>query len=247
MKFSLLRLFLAALLLAVTAPLLSAQDEDAEEGEGKKIEKKGFRTFTGKNGKSLELRVVSRIDDDRYTFETPDGKSFTLDVTEKLSEADQLYLQAWEPDAILDIATADLKDVLAKMGYSGADLVTAGNTFVVSASIGGKDTKLVIDAGRNFSTLDPSFAKDLGITLSQGTINFRDATGKTTRSQQGRAKSIAIGDVELEAHQFQVLSVAAMFRSVPANTNGAIGSDLLNKLNALLDYQGKRLYVRDDE
>ncbi|NIP93476.1 MAG: hypothetical protein GWO24_08475, partial [Akkermansiaceae bacterium] len=97
---------LAAAVLMTCSPafLLAQEEEKAEEkAENKpKPEKKDYRTFTSKNGKSLEARVVTRIDDERYTIETPEGQSFTINI-ESLTRSDQTYLELWEPDAILDL------------------------------------------------------------------------------------------------------------------------------------------------
>jgi hypothetical protein len=82
--------------------------------------------------------------------------------------------------------------------------------------------------------------------LEQGGVNFT-SNGKTVRSQKGTAKVFKIGEVEVKSHSFEVLSSSFMFRSVPANTAGSIGTDLFKKLNALVDYDGKRLFVKGDE
>ncbi len=247
-----------AIVLACSAPLLPARDDEDEEKdkdkdkdkEEKKEEKpklKNFRTFTSRNGKSLEARVVARIDDERYTVETPEGKKFTFNI-KTLSKSDQTYLDFWVPDAILDLSTADLKDVMEKMNYRGVELISTGNRLFATASADGKELKFVLDPGRSFSTLDPAVAKDLGLKLSPGTINFSDGAGKIVRSEQGSAKGIKIGDLEVKSHLFQVLDMAMMGGgALPGNTSGAIGADLLSKLNAVVDHGGKYLFMREQD
>ena len=233
-----------ALAVLIPPPALRAQESD--DKTEKAVKKKGFRTFTGKNGKALDLRVVTRIDDDRYTFEDPEGKTFTLNVKEKLSQADQSYLELWEPDAILDIVSADLSEVLAKRNYSGTDITAANNLSMVTAKLGGKESKCIIDPGRHCSTLDPAAAKDLGLTLRQGTVTFNGPGGQA-RSEQGTVESFALADLEVKSVTFEVFNVAGLFGSVPAGTAGSIGSNLLKQLNAIVDHGAKRIYVRGDE
>lgn len=234
-----------ALAVFLPTPALRAQGED-EKQEEKVEKKKGFRIFTGKNGKALELRVVTRIDDDRYTFEDPDGRTFTFNVKEKLSKADQSYLEFWEPDAILDIVSADLSEILAKKNYSAADLTAANNLLMVTAKLAGKESKLILDPGHHFSILDPVAAKDLGLTLRQGTVTISGPGGQA-QSQQGTVESFALADLEVKSVTFEVFNVAVLFGSAPAGTAGSIGSNLLKQLHTLVDHGGRRIYVRGDE
>ena len=243
MKTSLLCTLASSLVLGFSIPLAVADDEDEKKEE--KAVPKDFRTFTAKNGKSLKARVLTRIDDERYTVETPEGKKFTLNVN-TLSKSDQQFLEFWEPNAIIDLKTAELPDVLDQMGYSVLDLSSNGDYMFVTATVDGKEGKFVLDASRKFSTIDPKAAEEAGISLSQGNINFTAAGGQVTRSKRGTAKVFKAGLVEVKSHAFESITINMMFRSVPANTIGAIGGDLLKKLNALVDYEGKRLFVKGD-
>ena len=246
---SLLHPLAAALVLTAAVPFLSAQDDEKEtETEKKpKFEEKDFRTFKSKNGRSLKARVVSRIDDERYSVETPEGKSFTLNVN-NLSRSDQTYLELWEPGAILDLASADLEEVLEKMGYSAAALTASGDRLMLTVTVSDKELKFLLDPSQKFSTLDPAIAMALGITLGQGTINFKDAAGKVERSQQGSLKEFSLGEMEIKSHLFQVISMSRFAGGqLPKDTAGAIGGDLLKKLHALVDYAGKQLFVRENE
>lgn len=246
MQSGFLPLSFTVLALLLTALPLPAQNKgDVPRGNESTADSEEFRDFTSMTGKTLRARVIKRIDDERFTLETPEGQSFVIKAG-TLSETDRRYLEFWEPGAILDLATADLPDVLEKMGYGGANLISANNSFLVTATIGGRETKLVLDPGRAFSTLDPALAQQLGAKLVPGTVNVQDAAGNASRSQQASVGAIAIGESELERFTFQVIDMRRMFATLPANTQGAIGSDLLKKLNALLDYDGRRLYVREN-
>lgn len=229
---------LLSLLLALPVPA-------AEEGqEAKEPEHQDYRVFTARNGKTVEARVVARIDDERYRLETKDGNAFTLKI-DTLSESDQQFLEFWEPDAILDFATATLPQVLAKMDYSSVPMTVAGNNQLVAASLGGTELRFVLAPSRNFSTLDPASASNLGLELVDGTLSLRDAQGNTERSKQATIASFTMGDVELDGLNLQVVEVAKLVNPVPANTVGILGSDVLEKLNALVDLGGKRLFVKE--
>ncbi|MDP7308454.1 MAG: hypothetical protein QF405_12520 [Roseibacillus sp.] len=251
MQTSLFRSLAALLLLAwmaTPAPADDKEEDAAEEKKGEATEEKSdpaeFRTFTSTRGdKTLKLKVVARIDDETYKVENPEGKVFNI-KTANLSHSDQRFLDFWEPDAILNLQTAKLPKVLEQMGYSTLDLTVVESTFFVNVTVDGKSGKFLLDPNRGWSTFDPAAAKEIGMNLGQGRINFTDNTGKTSRSKRGAVKEFKAGQVTITAHEFEVIEVAKMFRAVPANTIGAIGGDLLKRLNALIDFGGKRLFVR---
>ena len=254
MAFFISRLLALHLLLQLVGPLTFADEENGPPAE-EKVEdapKKApdlseFRTFTSAKGnKTLQLKVVARIDDETYKVQNPEGRIFNI-KTSNLSRSDQLFLDFWEPDAILNLKKAELPDVLDQMGYSVLDMTVVESTFFVTATVDGKTGKFLLDPSRGWSTFDPAAAKEIGMTLTQGRINFTDNTGKSSRSQRGAVKEFKAGTVSVNSHEFEVIEVAKMFRAVPANTIGAIGGDMLKKLNALVDFGGKRLFVRANQ
>ena len=254
MAFFISRLLAIHLLLQLVGPLTFADEENGPPAE-EKVEdapKKApdlseFRTFTSAKGnKTLQLKVVARIDDETYKVQNPEGRIFSI-KTSNLSRSDQLFLDFWEPDAILNLKKAELPDVLDQMGYSVLDMTVVESTFFVTATVDGKTGKFLLDPSRGWSTFDPAAAKEIGMTLTQGRINFTDNTGKSSRSQRGAVKEFKAGMVSVNSHEFEVIEVAKLFRAVPANTIGAIGGDMLKKLNALVDFGGKRLFVRTNQ
>jgi hypothetical protein len=236
----------AAAFLALAALLGTLRAAEDDEKKEEKTEHKDYRIFTAKNGKTIEARVVTRIDDENYTVEDKEGKSYKLNLN-NLSASDQQFLEFWEPGAILDFTTATLPEVLKKMKYSMADLTVSGDTQIFTAEVDGEEMKFVLAPGRNFSTLDPSAAETLGLQLSEGTLNIQDGQGNQERTKQGTVKAFVIGDVEIESVDFQVFDLAKIAGTVPANTAGAVGTDLLTKLNALVDLGGQRLFVKKDD
>ena len=238
------RFLLLSFLAWVAFPALAQNDEKNEQ---EKKDDGSFRIFTSARGnKTLRLKVLSRIDDETYKVENEDGKAFNI-KTSNLSRSDQLFLDIWEPNAIFNLKTAKLPEVLDQMGYSALDLTTAGNTFIVNMTADGKSGKFLLDPSRSFSTLDPAAAAAISMKLGEGRITFTDNAGQNSRSKQGAVKELKAGVVTLASQEFQILEIARMFRGVPAGTLGAIGGDLLNRLNALVDYEGKKLFVKADE
>lgn len=239
-----LRTLALALLLSCSAPLACAADPEDEKAA--KAEPKDYRVFTNKSGKSMKARVLARIDDDSYRVETPEGKKHTL-MVDTLSKSDALYLEFWEPNAILDLKSAKLNEVLEEMGYATLELTSSNDRLFVNATIDGKEGLFVIDSGHKWSTLDAAIATEIGMKLGPGEVTFNDGKGGSTKSQKGPAKSFRLGTVELKSYDFEVIELGKMIKNVPAKTIGAIGSILLTKLNALVDHEAKRLFIKGGE
>lgn len=231
---------LAAAFLVLGAPILVADDDEEKKEEPAP---KDIRTFTAKNGKTIEARVLARLDDDRYKVETPKGKVFTLNI-KNLSRSDQLFLEFWEPDAILDLAAAPLVEVMEKMEFSTAKMTATGINFYVTLSVNGTEGKFILNPGQAWSVMDPAFAKKLNVELGQGRINLNDANGNAARSQACTPETLSVGDVKLESPRFEVYSLSRAFNGLPAGMGGTLGADILPKLNAVVDYGGRQLFVR---
>ena len=85
-------------------------EENAEDAPKKAPDLSEFRTFTSAKGnKTLQLKVVARIDDETYKVQNPEGRIFNI-KTSNLSRSDQLFLDFWEPDSILNLKKAKLPD-----------------------------------------------------------------------------------------------------------------------------------------
>lgn len=235
-----LPLLLLSLLMSCWAPLALGADDEKEE----KADAKEYRTFKRKkDGKGIKAIVLSRIDDERYLVELSNGKEYELNV-EDVSEADARYLEFWEPSAALDLKSAKLNEVLEQMGYATLPLISSNDRLFVNVTIDGKEGLFVLDPGHKWSTLDAAVAAEIGMKLGQGGVTFNDGKGGSARSQKGPAKSLRVGSVELKSHSFEVIALNMMIKNVPGKTIGAIGSTLLTKLNALVDHEGKRLFIK---
>lgn len=77
------------MVLALSLTSLRAQDETPKPELGPE-----FRTFTARNGKAIGAKVVSRIDKETYSFETPEGKTYKLQL-ESFGDSDRKFLEFW--------------------------------------------------------------------------------------------------------------------------------------------------------
>ena len=94
--------------------------------------------------------------------------------------------------------------------------------------------------------LDPAVAKTLGLTLSPGNLTMNKPGGGSEPTNQGTVDTFTVGEVELKSETLIVFAVTGFVRDA-GNADGLIGFELLKKLNALVDYGGKQLFVRSGD
>ncbi len=112
----------------LTLFLLSWLPLAAQDTEKPAVKEPGpeYRKFTATNGKSLLAKVVNRIDDESYTLETPDGKSYKMSVSSFI-KSDRQWLEFWMPDFAIDLSTLETADALKKMALQQNLWVNSGS------------------------------------------------------------------------------------------------------------------------
>ena len=231
---------LALLILALALPLFA--DEDTPK-DAPKVDPEQ-REFTSRTGKSVMGKVISRIDDENYLLKNPAGKSFKLRLS-SLADSDQEFLKRWNPNFPVDLSKISLEDVLPKMGYSSADLLSTGIGPIVTLTIDGKDVKLLVDPKANNSILDKEVADDIGLDLTKSNSAFKDAAGNQVVAEQAADPTVKFGDSLPVGGPILVISLEVIGgANIKNNADGIMGSDLLQRTNAILDFNAGKLHVR---
>jgi len=119
-------------------------------------------------------------------------------------------------------------------------LTRVGNSFLVSSTINGRQTRLLLDTGASITALSPEIINHLSLPATGDIIRLSTANGITEarlylakRIQLGRviARDLVVAEVELgNTDRFQ----------------GLLGTDLLNQINEnyLIDNQNNNLIFR---
>jgi hypothetical protein len=204
----------------------------------------GFRTFTGRNGKSLEAKVVARIDDETYALRTPEGKSISIKAA-GMSDSDQQFLLRWDPEFPVDLSDTPLDEVAEKMGYTAVKMEPSPAGTVVLAKLDGSDIKLFFDPRARNSVIDSAAASGAGLKTRQSQLVFQDGAGKKTQAQECAGAPLDLGGFTPENLTLIVVDLDAIGGSaIKKSADGILGKDLLERLNALVDYKGMQLFVK---
>lgn len=234
-----LRLLLSILLLPLA--ILSAQDPEKPEKVDLGPE---YRKFTAKNGKVLVAKVVARIDEKTYTFETPEGQSYKMALT-SFAASDQQWLEFWQPDFVTDLTKIDLKEALEKMGFEAVSLTAPAVGLIVQVTVGDADLKLLFDPKAKNTILDIEPADRAGLDITDSNSGFQDQAGNKIQSKKADNASFKFGNADPIEASVLVIDLSLIGGAkIQKEADGILGADLLSNLEALVDFSGKTLYVK---
>jgi hypothetical protein len=124
-----------------------------------------------------------------------------------------------------------------------------GFHLVVKAKINGKRARLLIDSGASNTVFD----KTRIVTFLTGeTLHTHEklSTGLGTnsmKSESAQIQKLEFGDLEIRAYEAVILDLSHVNKSYETMKmkpiDGVVGSDIMKKYNAVIDYGKKRLIL----
>ena len=127
-------------------------------------------------------------------------------------------------------------DVLRSKGYGAVELILGTNQVFVPAEINGKKIRLLLDTGWGSEGItlgvNPS---EFGIVPEKGGSVSFSASGARTAMGRGTAKSVVIGNVQIQGTPIHFGRI---------NASGVVGHGFLKRNNAIIDLTNRRLYLR---
>jgi hypothetical protein len=225
------------LLVAALVPLSAQEDEKTDPGPE-------YRKFTAATGKTLRAKVVARLDEKTYTFETPEGKTYKMALS-SFSQSDQQWLEFWQPEFATDLSTLETDDALTKMGFTAVSMTNPDIGMLIEVTVGDAELKLLFDPKAKNTILDVEPADRAGLTIVESNTVFNDAAGNKTKAKQATNAPFTFGDAETMEATVLVIDLALIGgANIQKEADGILGGDLLPNLNALVDFNGKVLYVK---
>lgn len=122
---------------------------------------------------------------------------------------------------------------------------------IIDAQIGKHSIRLVVDTGASHSCLSKKSVKHLiGKTETEADVVVGVGRGKLN-NKLVHVPSFKIGDLEIQNYPFLILQIAhinKMLLSLGLRTiDGLLGSDILYKYNAIIDYGRQKIFFQDGE
>lgn len=225
-----------ACILAVLAP-----DETAHAQDKPVL----LRTFTGKDGKTYEGRVLSKTSSS-FVLELANGKSITL-LTTSMVPLDEEYIRNWDrkvEEFREKFSSLTIRQLLEARGYQSFEYFLRGNHIFVDGKLNGQAMRFMIDTGAGTSLFDVTAAQQTGCQVGEMTEWVYGIGGKAPAAVT-RFQSLEIGDALIENRK---LLSADLFKAYPTTAQrdyGAIfGADFLRELDAVINYRENRVFMK---
>lgn len=142
-----------------------------------------------------------------------------------------------------------LKDFLVEQGYSKIKLkLLKSNHFELKATINGVKGRFILDTGASNTLVDNTALNMFNLNIEATDIKVTGAGATNMDSQVSKRNTVKIGTWENKK------TVIVLFNLIHVNNglssldiepiNGIIGTDVLKKGKAIIDYEKKYLYLK---
>ena len=199
----------------------------------------GYRTWSTRFGKRLRARPFSIEDKTHLKVVTSNGRKHSLAINDLVQE-DQDFLKIWPnpTDGTFTssfLMSVSLPSFARKRNYEEIDFKVDDSKIWVTCEVDGESVDFFVDTGAQSTGLGVDTARKIGLDLKPGggVIGWE---GESVPVFECKAKSFKMGSAELKDFELFALQ---------ANWEGILGWDVLEKLNAVIDYKNKKLYFRE--
>ena len=215
-----------------------------------------YRNWTIGGSKELRAKFVPGTGiAETVTLEEASGETTIVDFN-KIAAADQEYIDLWyvtdkvEEDANKFLLDADLVSFLRARDNAIIDYKVSDRAAFFPGKINGEDFKFFLDTGAFASFMDDAAARDkLGLepTLLSEDQWAGGVDGIGLRTFATMVDTIEFGEVKLRKHRMRTVDIAksqyASFRTGRLRLDAVLGYDLLDELDAVITYKGKRIFI----
>jgi hypothetical protein len=180
----------------------------------------------------IRLFQDRRADAERLATEVPAGEP-------NAAAAGRVLAEVKRREAALDPANVDVPASGTKVPFVVTDPLP-----IVKVRVNDKaDAYFLIDTGAAEAALDPDFASELGITVEEGGTGVF-AGGKTARFKRAVLDSLSLGDAKVRHLAVTLFPTRAFRLDGTHRLDGIIGTGVLYRFLATLDYPHGLLFLR---
>jgi len=142
-----------------------------------------------------------------------------------------------------------LKDFLVEQGYSKIKLkLLKSNHFELKATINGVKGRFILDTGASNTLVDNTALNMFNLNIEATDIKVTGAGATNMDSQVSKKNTVKIGTWENKKTVIVIFSLIHVNNGLSsldiAPINGIIGTDVLKKGKAIIDYEKKYLYLK---
>lgn len=209
-----------------------------------------YRTFVGSNGKEIEAVLLDKKDGN-VTLLLRNGKRSTFPA-DKLSVDDQEYVTAWNRDKALFVRECmglTVRQLLELRGYESFKYELRSNSIVIPGKLNGMDAKFLVDTGAGTSLLHLESAHRAKCKVGPLDQKVYGVAGETDAGWTD-VPSLTFGESGFKDIQILAADMAEDLtdeeKKVVETEDMLLGADLLEQLEAVIDYKERRIFFRPD-
>ena len=120
----------------------------------------------------------------------------------------------------------------------------------VDARVAGKTIHFLVDSGCNLSVLHNASAASLGLKIRDAGRDTKGPMVAPQRAKRAKLDDFSFGSLRLKSVEMDVVDIGTPLYGLVADRSelyGILGNDILRRYDGLIDYRGRRLYLRDAE
>ncbi len=209
-----------------------------------------YRTFTGSNGKEIKAVLIDKADG-KVTLLLQNGKRSTFPL-DKLSETDQDYVAAWNREKAVFLQRCrglTVRQLLELRGYESFKYELKSNSIIIPGKMNGIDAKFLVDTGAHNSLLHLDGARRTKCEIGPMTEKVYGVSGETDAAWTD-VKSLTFGESGFNDIKILAADLAEDLtdaeKKIDQTEDMLLGADLLERLEAVIDYKERRIFFRPD-
>ncbi|WP_224485025.1 retropepsin-like aspartic protease family protein [Robertkochia aurantiaca] len=147
---------------------------------------------------------------------------------------------------------ASLKNFLLEKGYTAVPLtLTNTNHFEVEVIINDIQGRFIVDTGASSTCIGRDCIEHFDLIAEDSDIRAAGAGATNMVTQIAKKNSLKIGDWQRKKVKFvlfdltHVNAALTMHNALPVH--GILGADILSRSRSIIDYKGKKLYLKNSK
>lgn len=213
----------------------------------KAAEQQEYRDFKGTTGKIIQAVLIDKSDKQAVLL-LRNGQRANVPL-DKLSPEDQDYVKSWNKDKAVFLQKCrglTIRQCLELRGYESFTFRLENNSIFIDGKINGKPAKLLIDTGAGTSLLHAPYATSVGLEVGPMDEKIYGVAGEAPAGWTP-VPTIQLGEAVFKDRR---ILATDMLKDRPAGyksrEDGILGAEFMNKLDAVISYPERRIFLRPD-
>lgn len=216
-------------------------------GFSQKVPDTEYRDFKGANGKIIQAVLIEKTDTEA-TLLLRDGQRAVV-AFDKLAPEEQEYIKTWNMEEAVFLQKCralTIRQCLELRGYESFPFRFENNSIFVEGKINGKPANLLIDTGAGTSLLHISYAESVGLEVGPLDELIYGVSGEAPAGW-APVPTIQLGEAIFKDRK---ILATDMLKDKPPGTvareDGILGAEFMSKLDAVISYPDRRIFLRPD-